>query len=106
MAIRRRFRYFAISLVVVLSLFAFNYRFAFASSSGKNGKIAFLANLTGTNQIYTINLDGTDLFQVTNLPPASDPFALEMDFSPDGNRILFPHDMTGALELYTINADG
>ena len=41
--------------------------------SGKNGRIAFVANLTGTNQIYTTKADGTDLFQVTNLPPANDP---------------------------------
>jgi Tol biopolymer transport system component len=73
---------------------------------GKNGKIVFFANLTGVNQIYTINPDGTDLFQVTDLPPASDPFALAPDFSPDGKRIVFPHDMTGALELYVINANG
>ncbi len=76
------------------------------ASGGKNGKIAFVGNYTGTSQIYTINPDGTELFQVTNLPQPSDPFALEMDFSPDGDRILFPHDMTGALELYTVNVDG
>jgi Tol biopolymer transport system component len=77
-----------------------------AADRAKNGKIAFFANWTGTSQIYTINPDGTELFQVTNLLQPTDPFALEMDFSPDGNRILFPHDMTGALELYTINVDG
>lgn len=77
-----------------------------AADAGKNGKIAFIADLTGANQIYTVNPDGTDLFQVTNLPPASDPFALAPDFSPDGKRIIFPYATTGALELYAINADG
>jgi Tol biopolymer transport system component len=46
------------------------------------------------------------LLQITDLPPANDGFALWPDFSPDGERIVFPHDMTGALELYVINADG
>ena len=57
-------------------------------------------------QIYTVNPDGTDLFQVTNLPATSNVFALWPDFSPDGKRIVFPHDMTGALELYVVNPDG
>jgi Tol biopolymer transport system component len=77
-----------------------------AADRGKNGKIVFFANLTGANQIYTINPDGTDLFQVTDLPPSSDFFAYAPDFAPDGERIVFPHDMTGALELYVINSDG
>src|SRR4051812_22431098 len=77
-----------------------------AADRGKNGKIAFFANLTGVAQIYTINPDGTDLFQVTDLPQASDFFALAPDFSPGGRLIVFPHDVTGALELYVVNADG
>lgn len=91
----------ATALLVLLSATS-----AHAADPGKNGRIAFLANYTGMTQIYTANADGTDLFQVTNLPPASNEFALDPDFSPDGKRIVFPHDMTGALELYVINADG
>jgi len=79
---------------------------AFASHPGRNGRITFLAFFTGVGQIYTINPDGTDLFQVRSLPPANDVFALWPDFSPDGERIVFAHDMTGALEVYVINADG
>ena len=77
-----------------------------AADRGKNGKIAFQANYTGSVQIYTVNPDGTDLFQVTNLPATSNGFALWPDFSPDGKQIVFPHDMTGALELYVVNPDG
>ena len=78
-----------------------------AADRGKNGKIAFFANLTGVTQIYTINPDGTDLFQVTDLPQSNEQdFSYFPDFSPDGKRIVFSHDMTGALELYVINADG
>ena len=87
-------------IVVVIS------SLSLAADRGKNGKVAFQANYTGVLQIYTVNPDGTDLFQVTNLPATTNIFALWPDFSPDGKRIVFPHDMTGALELYLVNVDG
>jgi len=93
------------SLPVLLAVLFLN-SVSVAADPGKNGKIAFQANYTGSLQIYTVNPDGTDLFQVTNLPATTNVFALWPDFSPDGKRIVFPHDMTGALELYVVNPDG
>jgi TolB protein len=93
------------SLPILLAVLFLN-SFSMAADPGKNGKIAFQANYTGSMQIYTANPDGTDLFQVTNLPATSNVFALWPDFSPNGRQIVFPHDMTGALELYVVNADG
>jgi TolB protein len=80
---------------------------AWATYPGKNGRIAFVGNFSGSWQIYTINPDGTDLFQVTNLP-ATELWPADWfpNFSPDGQRIAFSHDMSGAVELYVINADG
>jgi TolB protein len=80
---------------------------AFATYPGQNGRIAFVGNFTGIWQLYTINSDGSDLFQVTNLP-ATELFhaAWFPSYSPDGQRIAFSHDMTGAIELYVINVDG
>lgn len=95
-----------VALTVFITIYMLDIPIASAAHRGTNGKIAFVANLTGTNQIYTQNPDGTGLFQVTDLPPASDEQALSPDISPDGTRIVFPHDMTGALELYIINVDG
>lgn len=107
MATSQESRRLFVGLLAVLSFVVWNAQLTLAADPGKNGKIAFVATLTGTIQIYTINPDGTDLFQVTSLPPATNEFAFApLDVSPDGKRILFPHDMTGALELYTINADG
>lgn len=78
---------------------------AHATFPGQNGKIVFIANPTGTWQMYTINADGTATTQITNLPATT----LELwvpSFSPDGKKIAFCHDLSGAAEIYTINADG
>jgi Tol biopolymer transport system component len=76
---------------------------AWGTYSGQNGQIVFVAHFTDSWQLYTINPDGSDMFQVTNLPPTDNP---SPDYSPDGRKIVFCHDMTGAVELYIINADG
>ena len=55
-----------------------------AADRGKQGEIAFFANLNGVAQIHSVNSDGTDLFQVTELPPSNDTFALAPDFLPHG----------------------
>ena len=91
-----------IAIAVLFVLFAAP---ASATYAGQNGRIAFAANLSGTFQLYTINPDGSDMLQLTNLPPTDFPLWLP-DYSPDGRRIVFSHDMTGAVELYVINADG
>jgi Tol biopolymer transport system component len=88
-----------------------------ATIPGENGKIVFVGNQSGTWQLYTIDPDGSDITQITNLPPTAwelwDPV-----FSPDGRRILFSHDTpehpcqtdmfppAGCIDLYLINADG
>jgi Tol biopolymer transport system component len=92
--------------LLILAFALLNVTLSSATYAGKNGRIAFAANLTGTTQIYTANSDGTDLFQLTSLPPANNPLAFGVDYSPDGQRIVFSHDATGALELYVINVDG
>jgi Tol biopolymer transport system component len=78
---------------------------ASATYRGENGRIAFTANSTGTRQLYSMNPDGSDIFQITSLPPTDNCCWLP-DYSPDGQHIVFCHDMTGALELYVINVDG
>ena len=106
MEILRNFRRHALSTAYVLVAITVINSPVLAAHSGKNGRIAFVAGLTGTNQLYTVNPDGSDLLQVTNLPPANDGLAWFPDFSPDGQRIVFAHDMTGRLELYIVNTDG
>ena len=75
-----------------------------AAYPGRNGKIAFSANLAGNYDIYTVNSDGTELTQLTDdLRPD-----LEPKFSPDGTLIAFMrHSPVGsAYDLWVMNADG
>ena len=71
-----------------------------ATQPGVNGKIAFSFDTTG--QIYTINPDGTGLFQLTNVNGA----AYSPDWSPDGHPIAFSFDDDTHGGIAIINADG
>jgi TolB protein len=85
---------------------------AHASFPGQNGKFVFEApGVGGSDDIYTVEPDGTGLKNVTNSP--------SMDFlpawSPDGKRIAFASDRDRPdstcpencrFEVYVMNADG
>ena len=91
--------------ILLLSILLLVCPDARATYRGKNGRVVFVSNIGGTNQLYTMNPDGSDMVQITNLPP-TDNGVWAPDFSPDGSRIVFSHDQTGHLELYVVNADG
>jgi Tol biopolymer transport system component len=73
-----------------------------ATFPGKNGRIAFVQ----WPDIYTMNPDGSDVRQLTNLGPDSGAFW--QSWSPDGKEIVFiefrPPDFLG--QLWLMNADG
>ena len=75
---------------------------AHATFPGKNGRIAFVVG----PDIYTMNPDGSDVKQLTNLGPDSGAFW--ESWSPDGKQIVFneyrPPDFLG--QLWLMNADG
>ncbi|MFC2028777.1 hypothetical protein ACFLTX_02500 [Chloroflexota bacterium] len=56
-----------------------------------------------TPDIYIIDIDGTNLVEIQDVPP-------EVDFSPrwspDGSRILFISSMPGILQPFAVNPDG
>ncbi len=52
--------------------------------------------------IYTVNLDGTDLVQLTNEPG----YDAETAVSPDGKKIVFTSMRSGDLDIYTMDIDG
>src|SRR5881397_1892636 len=73
-----------------------------ATFPGKNGRIAFVQG----PDIFTMNPDGSDVRQLTNLGP--DSVAFWQSWSPDGKQIVFvefrPPDFHG--QLWLMNADG
>jgi Tol biopolymer transport system component len=77
---------------------------------GKANRIAFYSTreteASGTNEIYTINPDGTGLTRLTNNAVED----REPAWSPDGSRIVFASDrgqrIRGKTHLYVMNADG
>lgn len=79
-----------------------------AAFPGKNGKIAFVSNRDGNEEIYTMNAgtsreDRATLKRLTN-SPAPD---LDPAFSPDGSKIVFSTtERDGNQEIYIINSDG
>jgi TolB protein len=52
--------------------------------------------------IFTANLDGTDLVRLTQQPG----YDAECSFSPDGKQILFVSDRDGDPDIYVMNSDG
>jgi len=96
-------------------LLAFSLLFAistaWAGAAGQSGKIVFVGGDTqsGSFQLYTMNPDGSDKVQLTNLAPTSFESLLP-NISPDGQRIVFCFGnfqvATPHADLYVINIDG
>jgi Tol biopolymer transport system component len=91
--------------LVALTLIAFlilGVGQANATFPGKNGRIAFVQG----PDIFTMNADGSDVRQLTNLGPNSGAFW--ESWSPDGKQIVFNEfrapDFLG--QLWLMNADG
>lgn len=75
---------------------------------GGIGQLAFVSNISGTNQIYIINVDGTGMRQVTDMAEG----ACQPTWAPDGQRLAFTSpcssnkDFYPNSNLYMIGADG
>ncbi|HWD39243.1 MAG TPA: hypothetical protein VG944_10370 [Fimbriimonas sp.] len=67
----------------------------------KNGQVFFIGEsaLSGTEQIFGCNLDGSNLHQVTSTAVNHDTVSV----SPSGTKLAFS---TGSGRIYTVNADG
>src|SRR4051812_26456720 len=67
-----------------------------------NCKIVFVSDRDGNAEIYSCNVDGSNISRLTNNAATDDQPA----WSPDGSQIAFVSDRTGNPELYIMNADG
>ena len=93
---------FAVSVLALGGLIVTLAAPAAATFPGQNGRIAFIQG----PDVYTMNSDGSDVKQLTNLGPDSG--SAWESWSPDGKQIVFneyrPPDFLG--QLWLMNADG
>ncbi|RYG40495.1 MAG: hypothetical protein EOO01_27200, partial [Chitinophagaceae bacterium] len=65
-------------------------------------KICFQSNRTGDVEIFVMNLDGSNLRQLTHTPG----YDGGPKWSPDGKKIVFPSERDQDPEIYIMDADG
>ena len=75
-------------------------RLGVVSPDGK--RICFSSNRDGNPELYVMNIDGTNVFRLTNHPAAD----ITPTWNPQGTQIAFTSDRRGQPQLYTIGADG
>jgi Tol biopolymer transport system component len=68
----------------------------------ETGKIVFVSNRDGNDEIYSMSYDGSNVTRLTN-NTAQDG---SPDWSPDGSKIAFSSNLSGEFEIYVMNADG
>ena len=73
-----------------------------SSSPAYHGLVAFVSEVSGQPEIYTMHPDGSDMKDLTNnhgknYSPA---------WSPDGSRIAFVSERRGNADIFIMNADG
>ena len=71
-------------------------------SNVETGKVVFVSNRDGTEEIYSMNYDGSGVTRLTE----NNSIDLYPDWSPDGSKIAFSSDRSGKFEIYVMNADG
>jgi Tol biopolymer transport system component len=65
-------------------------------------KLLFWSNRSGSNELWTMNADGTGAVRLSDGGGGYH----EADWSPDGSRIVFRRETTDGGDIWTINADG
>lgn len=102
---RNTFRYHKsfcfVASVLVLVILGFASQ-VYATFPGSNGRIAFVSNQDGDEEIFVALSDGKDPVQLTN-NNASD---IDPAFDRFGIRIAFASNTDGDFEIYTMNGDG
>ena len=65
-------------------------------------KIVFVSNKSGNEDVWSMNLDGSELIQLTN-DPGRDQYPA---ISPDGKKIAYSADIGGTWQIVVMNWDG
>ncbi len=98
--IRRAFR--PLSTGALISLIILAVACNSGPSDEPTGKIAFVTDRDGNQEIYVMNANGTGLTNITN-DPAED---REPAWSPDSSQLAFGSSRSGAIDIYVMEADG
>ncbi len=67
-----------------------------------SGEIAFVSDREGNFEIYIMNIDGTNLCNLTQ----NGSLDIDPAWSPDGSKIAFASSRDGNYDIYVVNADG
>jgi len=70
--------------------------------SPNGSKIAFSSKISGNYEIYMMNVDGSNLLNLTSHPERDDTPV----FSPDGSYLIFNSNRSGNWEIYSMNLQG
>ena len=73
-----------------------------AGATLTTGRIAFVSDRDGDDEIYVMNTDGSAVTKLTDNPNKD----WWPSWSPDGRRVVFNSDRDGDHEIYVMNADG
>jgi Tol biopolymer transport system component len=69
-------------------------------------KIAFSSLRDGDNEIYVMNVDGSEQSNLTRNPDSQEAIRGDFAWSPDGRKILYHSDKTGNADVYVMDAAG
>jgi Tol biopolymer transport system component len=65
-------------------------------------RIAFVSTRAGSDDLYVMDANGTNIRQLTNAPE----WDSNLDWSPDGRRLVFASTRTGDGDIYTVSSFG
>ncbi|HEX8492269.1 MAG TPA: hypothetical protein VF658_05470 [Pyrinomonadaceae bacterium] len=72
------------------------------NSSCTAARIAFVSNRDGNYEVYTANVDGSNVTRLTNNLAEED----SPSWSPDGTKLVFQSNRDGRNNIFVMNADG
>jgi Tol biopolymer transport system component len=75
---------------------------AAGSNPGFNGRVAYVSDKDGNDEIYAVEPNGTGQYNMSN-NVAND---IDPAWSPDGSKVAFASDRSGNFDLYVMRADG
>ena len=89
-----------IKMKAIILIFIFVFGIVQVVSAQENGKIVFVSNRDGNDEIYMMNTDGSNLSRITN-NSVHDRYP---SWSPDGLQVAFHRDVAGSPQVFVMDA--